>query len=157
MPARLDEVRQDLMAALAALRGVFSTPQWGGRAWKLPGPGGNRKKPKLVAFVAPAGEGGAVAVSFKLARSRAQEVVKRHKWVSPHSFRTLAPSGWVTAEVSTKRQATALKKLLAESRALHGDAEAPTEAPRTGGADPLARRLDDVMAQARKRGWTPGG
>jgi hypothetical protein len=154
MAARLQVIHDELTSALQALPGVFSTPQWGGRAWKLPGPGGNRRKPKLVAHLVPSED--AIGVSFKLERKRARDVVERHEWIEPHSFRTLAPSGWVSARVRTKRQAAVLVELLAESRALHPGAQ-ETPAPRRGSAsDPVTRHLDQVMDQARARGWTPG-
>ena len=154
MAARLRVIHDELTAALQALPGVFSTPQWGGRAWKLPGPGGSRRKPKLLAHLVASEE--AIGVSFKLERHRARDVVERHEWIEPHAFRTLAPSGWLSARVRTKRQAAILAKLLAESRTLYGGAQ-ETAAPRRGSAsDPVARRVDQVMEQARARGWTPG-
>ena len=54
---------EDLGAVLNALGGVFSTPQWGGRAYKLPRRGGARERPRLVAFVGPSRDGRAVTVS----------------------------------------------------------------------------------------------
>ncbi len=149
-------ILEDLGSTLNALPGVFSTPQWGGRAYKLPGRGGRRDKPRLVAFVAPTGDGRAVTVSFKLEPRRAADSIEAHGWIEPHSFRTLAPSGWVTAIVSTKRQAALLRPLLGESHALlappeksPGDFSAAEKSP--GGFS----HLDSVMAEARSRGWSP--
>ncbi len=155
MPARTADLLEHLGRALGALPGVFSTPQWGGRAWKLPGPGGNRRKPRLVAFVGCTREG-AVAVSFKLAPGRAADVVARNAWVRPHDFRTLAPSGWLTARVTTARQASSLVKLLQECRRLHGDEpEQTAEKAATRGGPPAASHLDRVMGAMRERGWSP--
>lgn len=150
---------EDVGATLNALPGVFSTPQWGGRAYKLPGRGGRRDKPKLVAFVAPAEDGRAVTVSFKLDPRQAADALERHDWIEPHSFRTLAPSGWVTAILANRRQASTLRPLLAECHALL--------APPEKGESPLIRRekggrergetphIDSVMEDARSRGWSP--
>jgi hypothetical protein len=156
---------EDLGTVLNAMPGVFSTPQWGGRAYKLPGSGGHRaKRPRLVAFVAPTGDGRAVTVSFKLEPRRAADVIEEHDWIEPHSFRTLAPSGWVTAILTTKRQAAALRRLLLESHALHAPPEPPPPPPAPPRASAPsaaadggrgASRIDAVMADARARGWSP--
>ena len=128
-----------------------------GRAPKLPGPGGSRNSPKLLAVVHPSKTAGAVEVSFKLEQQRAKAIISQYDWIVPHSFRTLAPSGWVTAHVSTKRQLTALTRLLKESHALH-----PTTAKRTDGparsrasSTVAARRIDRVMSELQARGWSP--
>ena len=157
MSTRIATLLESLSSTLNALPGVFSTAQWGGRAYKLPGPGGNRKRPKLVAFIATTRAGDAVTVSFKLERERAADVVERYAWIEPHSFRTLAPSGWVTAVLTTKRQAGTLKKLLAEARTLLPAAEPVEDEPagpaRGRSADPVARRIDRVMRDAAADGW----
>ncbi len=157
MPRRAAGILDELSSSLNALSGVFSTPQWGGRAYKLPGPGGSRNRPKLLAVVHPSKTAGAVEVSFKLEQQRAKAIISQYDWIVPHSFRTLAPSGWVTARVSTKRQLTALTRLLKESHALH-----PTTAKRTDGparsrasSTVAARRIDRVMSELQARGWSP--
>jgi hypothetical protein len=162
MADRTPALLAEIAAALNRLPGVFSTAQWGGRAYKLPGPGGNRSKPKLVAHVAPTRDGEAVSVSFKLPPERAADVIEKHEWIEPHEFRTLAPAGWVNARISTKRQLRPLGDLLAESRALHPetpDADEPDVEIRTTvrstGASAAARRIDRVMENAKKDGWTP--
>jgi hypothetical protein len=147
---------ESLGTTLSALPGVFSTVQWGGRAYKLPGPGGNRKKPKLVAHVHPTRDGTGVSVSFKLEKQRAADVVERHAWIEPHSFRTLAPSGWVTAVLTTKRQAKAVEKLLVEARSLLPTTQgepAPTPMSHGTASDPVARRIDRIMRDAVADGW----
>ncbi len=116
MNKRVQAILRDLSCRLNSLPGVFSTPQWGGRAYKVPGPNGNPKKPKLVAFVAMNKARDAIGVQFKLTRPRAEQVIDDHDWIRPHSFRTLAPAGWVSAKVTGKRQVSVLAKLLAESR-----------------------------------------
>ncbi len=153
MVDRINDIQARVSSILNGLGGVFSTPQWGGRAYKLPGPGGSRSKPKLLAHVTTSREGDAVTASFKLEKARAVEVVERYRWIEPHSFRTLAPAGWVTARVTTRRQVTTLAKLLPESRALYGAAE--PEPGRTGTADPVVGRIDRVMRAARAEGWSP--
>ena len=150
---RINDIQARVSSILNGLGGVFSTPQWGGRAYKLPGPGGSRSKPKLLAHVTTSREGDAVTASFKLEKARAVEVVERYRWIEPHSFRTLAPAGWVTARVTTRRQVTTLAKLLPESRALYGAAE--PKPGRTGTADPAVGRIDRVMRAARAEGWSP--
>ena len=116
MAARgLDGVQAALIAGFGELAGVFSTPQWGGRAYKLPGPNGNRKRPKLLAHVVTTRDGKAITVQFKLAAQRAADVVEQYEWITPHSFRTLAPSGWISARLTTKRQTTTVLRLLRES------------------------------------------
>jgi hypothetical protein len=168
-PGPRQAVLEALAVSLNALDGVFSTPQWGGRAYKLPGSGGRRDKPKLVAFVCPSDDGTVVTVSFKLDPARAEAVVERHEWIEPHSFRTLAPAGWLTARVRTARHVKALVPLLTEC---HGQL-APTPGTSPGAGRGSERRsdeatkgtnsthrghtphLDAVMEEARARGWTP--
>ena len=115
MSNRATDLREQLSAILNALPGVFSTPQWGGRAYKVPAKAGSRSKPKLLAFVSLPDSQDAVQVSFKLTPDRAGAMVQRHQWIAPHLFRTLAPAGWVTARVNTKRRLTTLAKLLKEA------------------------------------------
>jgi hypothetical protein len=144
----------EVAAVLNALPGVFSTVQWGGRAYKVPGPGGGSRA-RLLAFVSAAEPGSSLHVSFKLEPARAREVVERHGWIEPHSFRTLAPSGWLTARPRTRRQLATLADLLRESRALYPPAaqpEAPAAAPR---GDRTAARIDEVMRDLRAGGWSP--
>ncbi len=159
MNKRIQAILGDLSSRLNSLPGVFSTPQWGGRAYKVPGPNGNPKKPKLVAFVAMNEAGGAIGVQFKLTRPRAEQVIDDHDWISPHSFRTLAPAGWVSAKVTGKRQLNVLAGLLAESRALYPTVEKtkanPTE--RSAGSDDVSRRIDQVMGEMQAEGWCPRG
>src|SRR6185295_20087643 len=96
--------------------------------------------------------GDAVGVDFKLERKRAREVVDQFDWIEPHSFRTLAPSGWISAEVRTKAQCKVMAKLLAECRAQF-PIERPGETPARRGKpdmDPVARRIDAVLRQKRE-------
>jgi predicted DNA-binding protein (MmcQ/YjbR family) len=164
MAARTSGLLGEVGAVLNGLPGVFSTVQWGGRAYKVPGPG-TGSKAKLLAFVSCDDDGQGVYVSFKLKPKRAHEVVDRHDWVEPHSFRTLAPSGWVSARLRTKRQLAALAPLLQESRELYApvgatetnpsrqrqSASASAPAP---GAD-AAKRIEHVMNNLRAAGWSP--
>ena len=160
MSNRATDLREQLSAILNALPGVFSTPQWGGRAYKVPAKAGSRSKPKLLAFVSLPDSQDAVQVSFKLAPDRAGTMVQRHQWIAPHPFRTLAPAGWVTARVSTKRGLTTLANLLKESCLLYGSVErtvvVPTRSlPVDGRSDPIARHIDRVMRELRSEGWSP--
>ena len=159
MNKRVQAILNDLSRRLNSLPGVFSTPQWGGRAYKVPGPNGNAKKPKLVAFVAMNKGGDAIGVQFKLTRPRAEQVIDDHDWISPHSFRTLAPAGWVSAELTGKRQLNVLAKLLAESRALYPTVEMTQADPkeRSTGSDAVSRRIDQVMGEMQAEGWRPRG
>jgi predicted DNA-binding protein (MmcQ/YjbR family) len=140
----------EVAKALNALPDVFSTAQWGGRAYKLPRGGSGR--PKLLAHVTPVEDDEGVTVSFKLPPAEAADQVERYDWIAPHSFRTLAPSGWVTAHVRTKRQLGALRKLLVESHALQHTAAAPS---RSADSTTEAARIDQVLRDAAGDGWTP--
>jgi len=163
-------IQESLARALNALPGVFSSVQWGGRAYKLPGPGSRGlKRPVLLAHVWIEKGGESVGVAFKLDRQRAKTVLRQHDWLAPHSFRTLAPSGWITAEIRTKAQCRIMLDLLRESRSLHPmpTAEDATAATRSGkpsrnrkrgpatSDDPIARRIDSVLQRKREEGWRP--
>lgn len=158
MTARgVTKLLEEVGKALNALPGVFSTPQWGGRAYKLPGPNGNRNKPKLLAHVYLTRDEKAVGISFKLDKQRAREAIEQFDWLGPHSFRTLAPSGWLDARITSTKQLPALKKLFAESRALHPAAtdESGASAPSGGGKNEIAGQIDRVMSIAKSTGWSP--
>ncbi len=160
MSNRATDLREQLSAILNALPDVFSTPQWGGRAYKVPAKAGSRSKPKLLAFVSVPDSQDAVQVSFKLAPDRAGAMVQRHQWIAPHPFRTLAPAGWVTALVSTKRRLTRLANLLKESCLLYGSVECAAAAPARslpadGRSDPIARHIERVMRELSAEGWSP--
>ncbi len=160
MSNRATDLREQLSAILNALPGVFSTPQWGGRAYKMRAKAGSRSKPKLLAFVSLPDSQDAVQVSFKLAPDRAAAMVQRHQWIAPHPFRTLAPAGWITARVSTQRRLTTLAKLLKESCSLYGSVEGtaavPTRSlPVDGRSTSATRRIDRVMRELRSEGWSP--
>jgi predicted DNA-binding protein (MmcQ/YjbR family) len=150
MAARATTLLAEVAKVLNGLPGVFSTPQWGGRAYKVPA--GSSGKPKLLAHVTPVEDEGGVTVSFKLPPAAAADQTERHNWIAPHSFRTLAPSGWVTAHVRTRRQLATLRKLLVESHALHRTKAPPVKDP---GAAPDAARIDQVLRDAAPDGWTP--
>jgi len=159
MHDRVSRLLGEVNTILAALPGVFSAAQWGGRAYKLPGPNGARNRPKLLAFVSPSRDGRTVGVSFKLPPARAAEIIDRHDWIDPHSFRTMAPSGWVSAAISTKRQLRPLARLLEESRRLHpsatDDAGATETTVNRAAASIVTRRIDRVMREAKAEGWAP--
>ena len=150
MTARTSGLLSDLAAVLNSLPGVFSTPQWGGRVYKVM----VGAKAKLVAHVSRT-ESGEVTVSFKLLPAQAKSL--KHRWIEPHSFRTLRPSGWLTATVRTKRQIETLKPLLEDSRRLHDRAETQ---PKGGGRTHVKRnanavRIDQVMGELAEDGWSP--
>ena len=44
----VEAILESLAAALNAMPDVFSTPQWGGRAYKLPGPGSRGTKKPVI-------------------------------------------------------------------------------------------------------------
>ncbi|MHC5023062.1 MAG: hypothetical protein ACYTGG_04010 [Planctomycetota bacterium] len=155
MPVPAASLLESVGSLLDDFPEVFSTPQWGGRAYKLPGPGGRRRKPKLLAFVAPADDGRGVTVSFKLEASLAARSIDRYAWIASHAFGTLGRSGWVTAAVTNRRQLTTLARLLAESRALHPPAEDRGESPSGRVTSATARHIERVMRDATSSGWTP--
>ena len=154
MAARTTRLLEELAAILNGLPAVFSTPQWGGRAYKVRK--GSAGKFKLLAHVTVNGR--SVHIGFKLPPQRARDVVEQYDWIEPSSFRTLAPSGWVSAGFTTKRQLAVLRKLLAESHELHG--VKPDEKParkKTAATDtsPAARHIDRVMGEIAADGWSP--
>lgn len=162
MSKKIAEIQNSIAKALNGLPNVFSTVQWGGRAYKLPGPNGSMKKPRLLAHVWLGDDGNHVSLSFKLKKQRAAVVVDEFEWIQPHSFRTLAPSGWITAIVNQKFQARIVIGLLTECHrdlAPAKNAEESAAAKRrrgtpTGG-DETARRIDLVLNRKREEGWKP--
>ena len=95
MSDRVSRMLGEVNTILAALPGVFSSAQWGGRAYKLPGPNGSRSRPKLRAFVSPSRDGRAVGVSFKLPPARAANIIEMHNSMADplhfsHALRGLA-------------------------------------------------------------------
>jgi hypothetical protein len=161
MKAIIAALLEKIAGELSGLPDVFSTVQWGGRAYKLPGVSGSTKKPKLLAHVCLDKSGEAVWVDFKLARERAGQAVAEFSWIKPHSFRTLAPAGWISARVSTRSQCRKLVPLLIESRSLHPAIKPPPTAVSASAGDAskrgadAAERIDRVMRQKRSEGWRP--
>ncbi len=152
MAKRINGLLDELAVILNDLPAVFSTPQWGGRAYKV----GREGKAKVLAHVCLTKGGDAVTVSFKLAPERARDLIERHEWIAPHSFRTLAPAGWLTAQVTTKRQVGTLGRLLAESHGLHPVPAENDASPRPRpAASETARHIDRVMGEVSAEGWTP--
>lgn len=155
------QLLESIAAALNRLPGVFSTAQWGGRAYKLPGPGGNVKKPKLLAFVSLASDGASVVVTFKLLKPRAAEVISRHDWIAKESFGSLGNAGCVQARLTQQRQLGPLTGLLAESRALYPATTAAEAAEQSdsgivkAASSAVARRIARVMQQELPDGWSP--
>lgn len=151
---RTTRLLEELAGILNGLPAVFSTPQWGGRAYKVrTGAGG---KFKLLAHVTV--DGTSVHIGFKLPPQRARDAVERYGWIAPSAFRTLAPSGWVSAEVTTRRQLAVLGRLLGESHRLYG-AHVPEKparkAPSATEPGPAARHIDRVMNELADQGWQP--
>jgi len=160
VPTRPDQILDTLAAVLNDLDGVFSTPQWGGRAYKVASRTGpldrSQAKGKIVAFLALDGAGKAVQVSFKIPPTDARAACDRYDWIQPHSFRTLAPSGWLTATVGTKRQVGTLTRFLKKSHAMHGGrAFTTSDAAGSSRAADDAGRIDRVMDEVRDDGWSP--
>ncbi|MHC5114235.1 MAG: MmcQ/YjbR family DNA-binding protein [Planctomycetota bacterium] len=156
MNERIGRLLDGLNGGLEGLPGVYSTAQWGGRAYKV----GDPKKPKLVAHVVVADSGTAISVGFKLPKERAEDVVDRYEWIEPSSFGSLGRSGWVSARLTRQRDLCVLEKLLAESRSLHPvsrvEPEAAPKPPRRhGSGSGVARRIDQVMTHDRPDGWVP--
>jgi hypothetical protein len=155
-------ILESLAVVLNRLPGVFSTAQWGGRAYKLPGPGGSLKKPKLLAFVSLSRDGASVVLTFKLPKPRAVETIGRHSWIIKESFGSLGAAGWVQAKLTQQRQINVLTGLLAESRALypvsHAETAVRAEDDAGGakaGSSAVARRIARVMQQELPEGWSP--
>ena len=152
MAKRSTGLLKDLAAIFDDLPAVFSTPQWGGRAYKV----GRVGKSKVLAHVCLTKAADAVTVSFKLTPARARNLIERLGWISPHSFRTLAPSGWLTARITTKRQVATLGKLLTESHGLYPVPLEDVPPPRSRStASETARHIDRVMGEVSGEGWTP--
>jgi hypothetical protein len=159
--AQVNELLGQIGKVLNGLPDVFSTAQWGGRAYKLPGPNGSLKRPKLLAFVDVAKSGDAVSVVFKLPPDAAQEAIGRFDWIGPFKFGALEKTGWIDATVSDGRQVRTLKRLLKVCHAMFPRAERPSgdrsraADDSSAAANPVVRRIDRVMTQARAEGWTP--
>jgi hypothetical protein len=158
MARSINGILEGVAGTLNALPGVFSTPQWGGRAYKLPGPGGSVKRPKLLAFVCLSKDGSTIIVTFKLDKQRAAQVIATHSWIVRESFGSLGGAGWVRAKVAAAAHVRTLAPLLAESRGLYPAVEPaivelePAGAAATG---ELARRIAKVMQLELPDGWTP--
>jgi hypothetical protein len=164
---KISEIQESLSRALNAMPGVFSTVQWAGRAYKLPGPGSRgTKKPLLLTHVCLNKAEDAVCLGFRLEKSRARAIVRKHTWIKPHSFRTLSKTGWLETQVRTKAQSKVIIELLRESRTLHPmpekDAGKQTTKPARhrkraphDETDPITRRFDAVLRQKREDGWRP--
>lgn len=181
MPVPTGAILERVDAVLSVLPGVFSTAQWGGRAYKLPGPGGSLKRPKLVAFVVVLKDNACVEVSFKLSKERAAAVVKGSDFIRPNSFSSLGKAGWLEARLTRVRQVAVLRRLLVECRAMYGGQDqavdhaacgpanpiqgrretsrAPGRSPTTvSPANPVAARIARVAEAARHElGWSPAG
>ena len=157
MNARIKEIQEKISSALNKLPDVFSTVQWGGRAYKVQLPAPGRRNFKLLAHLWVSDEEDAVGIAFKLERKRAQDVVEQFDWIEPHSFRTLAPAGWVTARVTTKSQCAALIKLLGESRTQYPvNSDKPMRrGKRRPEVDVVSRRIEVVVREKMRAGWSP--
>jgi hypothetical protein len=164
----MGRIAHDLLAGVAKilndLPDVTSAAQWGGRAYKLPGPGGSMKRPKLLAFVSAADDGRTVHVTFKLEKMRAGHVIRAHDWIAREPFGSLGKAGWVLAHLRTRTQLKVLSKLLSESRLLHPAHKPPEpmqsvmrDDHRTSAQDAVARRIDRVMLELKSNGWRPSG
>ena len=134
---------------------VFVSEQWGGWAYKIPGPNGNRAKPKLVAFVHEIERGRALCVEFKLQISRADQSITEHDWIDRHPWQNLGPAGWVQAQLTRKPQVPMLSKLITESRALLPKVRVPETQEVVTDGSRTARHIDHVMRAARDSGWCP--
>lgn len=158
-------ILKSLAAALNAMPDVFSTPQWGGRAYKLPGPGSRgKKKPVLLTHVCINKAGDAVCLGFRLEKPRAKAVIRQHDWIKVNSFGSLGKSGWVEMAITTQAQCKVTIALLRESRQLHPMPEvAPKKATKARRGERAsnvedsaeARRMDAVLRRKRDEGWRP--
>lgn len=165
MNRTITEIHEALSRALNAMPDVFSTVQWGGRAYKLPGPGSRgKKKPVLLTHVCISKAGDAVCLGFRLEKSRARAVIKQHDWIKVNSFGSLGRSGWVEMAISTKSQCKVTIALLRESRALHPmPEESPTPLTRARRGKRASvvsdsaelKRIDAVLGRKRDEGWRP--
>lgn len=159
MSTRLARLMGEISSLLNDLPDVFSTPQWGGRAYKLPGPNGSLKKPKLLAFVVMTRDQDAVSVVFKLPKSLSDETPQRFGWIEPFNFGNWKNAGWINARITDGRQLRTLKRLLKECRALFPD-QIPQPETASGAAshmtsDSVASRIDRVVTKAIAEGWSP--
>lgn len=166
---KIAHIQEALASALNALPDVFSTVQWGGRAYKLPGPGSRgKKRPVLLTHVCITRQRDAISLGFRLEKSRARQIIRQHPWIKPHSFGKLKNTGWVEMEVQTMAQCKVVIALLRESRMLHpmpqppetsgGPRSKPARSRKRGRVDkddPVARRIDSVLSRKRDEGWRP--
>ncbi len=141
-------MRLKLHELLESFDGVWSSPQWGGRAYKI----GPQRKPKLFAFVYE--DKGRCMVEFKLPPEAAGQAVQRYRWVVRHPWSNLRRSGWVQVTFQRSAQLGPLGKLLTQTRQLFASTSTPVrDKPRA--RDPVAARIESVMRQARQRGLRP--
>jgi hypothetical protein len=166
MSVSIEGILESLASALNAMPDVFSTPQWGGRAYKLPGPGSRgKRKPVLLTHVTIPKQRDCVRLGFRLDLQRARAVVKQHTFIKPSTFGTLGKNGWLETAITTKAQCRIVIDLLKESRALHPVSEpaatrgtrssTPTRKKSAGAqGNAEAMRIDAVLRRKRDEGWT---
>ncbi len=158
MTTRFARLMGEIGSLLNDLPDVFSTPQWGGRAYKLPGLNGSLKKPKLLAFVVMTRDKEAVSVVFKLPKSLSDEIMQRFDWIEAFSFGNWKNAGWIDARLTDGRQLRTLKRLLKECRGLFPDQknqpETQTGVASPASSDSVARRIDRVVKKAIADGWS---
>ena len=116
---RLGKLIAMVHRALTAMEQVTTNQQWGGRIYKLgehrEAADRRRRSGKLLAFCYVDDDRTVLFVDFKLAPQHRGEL-NECDFLFPHDFKTLARSGWVTAQLSNQRDARRCLKLL---RATH--------------------------------------
>lgn len=154
MSKKITEIQGIVSRALNELPQVFSTVQWGGRAYKV----GSARKFKLLAHTWISRQGDALHIDLKLQKKRAADVVKRFAWINRHSFRTLGSSGWITCEIRTKTQAKAVIPLLSESHAMYpinSEEKQMRSRERDSEVEIVVRTMDAVLSRKKAEGWRP--
>ncbi len=152
LPALFDK----LDAKLRRIADVDYADQWGGRAYKLPGKDGSRRKPRLLAYVEQAKSGKHLSLEFKLPPEVGARAMRRHKWIGEHPWPSLGGAGWVQAKLTKAAQVAPAAALVVEARKQFGEVKAqPVEAPDDANAkagSSIARRIAEATRTAKAEG-----
>ena len=150
-PTNTSKLLNELNEYLLAFKQVFSSIQWGGKAYKLPDIKGNKSKPKLFVFTQIDEKNNALIADFKLPLEVAANAVEKHAHLTPSPFSNWAKTGWVSARFTTTRQLTSTKPLFKISYDnLPKPSISPSSKPTPQSASPsstspVAQKIDTIM------------
>lgn len=151
----LNALFEKLDAKLRKIADVDYADQWGGRAYKLPGKDGSRKKPRLLAYVEHAKSGKHLSLEFKLPPEVGAAVISKHKWIDVHPWPNMGGSGWVQAKLTKATQIDCVASLVIEARKQFGEVKRPPKVPDEPASTvttPLGRRIEEATRAAKADG-----